>query len=744
MIAHPWLRSFQRAPMFALVVIVLVASVVAINASTFSAIHALRWKALPYADGDALLEMRGDMRNFGFIAGLNARIRDALAADRVHFSGVAGFTGAGQERVDARGQDWQLVQMTPHFEKVLGVAPSIGRSIVDEDAVEGADQVALISDRAWRQRFGADPGVIGKTLDLGKMKLTVIGVMPPDFSFPDTRIDAWRPYVASSDGDSFGDLEVVARAAQGTSIAQAREVLASLIARDKKLAPLVASANIQASVRSWRERYSSDHEQALDLLQLAGLTLLIVAVANLINLNLDHLLLRRREFAIRRALGASERVIAWGIAADVLPPALIGLALGLALTPLGLRVLSDRGLLPEFLPQSIAFGPAAIIGACVATILIVMTVLLATWLAQRKQGLSSRAGIAGMGRLRPALLVGQVMLTTILLGGTCLLLRSAINLISTDRGFNEQGILMTMIDPLGVSVESATFEPTTDRPRLRAMIERIREEVAGLPGVDRVALADAPPFSHSEAITKIRVPGMVDAQSVRARVVSHSYFATLGIGLQSGRDFAAADLDEGAGVIVDEAYRNRYLQGVDPLDAYVEISENRDGSFGKARIIGVVQTIKYKALDEASVLPVVYEHAEAPMPSAYLLTHTTGDVRALAETVRQRILGVEPGTVIRFNKPLVDSIDETLAPRRALLEAIGGFGLATLLMASIGLAAVLSFSIRRRTAGARGTSGDRCDIWSRTQSRDEAGWSADCHGRRARFGDRHAAGAIVE
>src|SRR5690606_10424985 len=206
MIARPLLRSFQRAPMFALVVIVLVASVVAINASTFSAIHALRWKALPYADGDALLEMRGDMRNFGFIAGLNARIRDALAADRVHFSGVAGFTGAAQERVDARGQDWQLVQMTPHFEKVLGVAPSIGRSIVDEDAVEGADQVALISDRAWRQRFDADPAVVGRIVDFGKMKLSVIGVMPPGFAFPDTGVDAWRPYVVGSNQRSFGDL----------------------------------------------------------------------------------------------------------------------------------------------------------------------------------------------------------------------------------------------------------------------------------------------------------------------------------------------------------------------------------------------------------------------------------------------------------------------------------------------------------------------------------------------------------
>src|SRR5690606_24995873 len=137
MIAHPLLRSFQRAPMFALVVIILVASVVAVNASTFSAVHALRWKALPYADGDALLEMRGDMRKFGFIAGLNAGIRDALDADRTHFSAVAGFIGAGQERIDASGQSWRLAQVTPRFEQVLGIAPALGRNIVDGDAIAG-------------------------------------------------------------------------------------------------------------------------------------------------------------------------------------------------------------------------------------------------------------------------------------------------------------------------------------------------------------------------------------------------------------------------------------------------------------------------------------------------------------------------------------------------------------------------------------------------------------------------------
>lgn len=697
MFARSLLRSFQRAPMFAMIVIVLVASVVAINASTFSAIHALRWKALPYADGDALLEMRGDMRNFGFIAGLNARIRDALEADHAHFSGVAGFTGAGQERIDASGQSWRLAQVTPGFEQVLGVAPMIGRSIINDDAIDAADQVAVISDRAWHQRFNADPGVVGRIVDFRKMKLRVIGVMPPGFAFPDTRIDAWRPFVAGSNERSFGDLEVVARAAPGVSMEQAREVLAGLIAHDKPLAELAASAGIQANVRPWRERYASAHVQALDLLQLAALILLAVAVANLINLNLDHLLARRREFGIRRALGASESAIARGVAAEVLSPALIGLAFGLVLTPMGLRAIAERGLLPELLPQSIAFGPAAIIGGSLAMALIVATVLFAAWFAQRRQALSSRSGAAGMGRLRPALVVGQVMLTTILLGGSALLLRSAINLLSTDRGFNAQGVLMTMIDPLGVSIDNAVFGPDSDRKGLRTMMETIRQQVASLPGVDRSAFADAPPFSQSEAVSTIRVPGLADTQNARTRVVSPGYFAALGIGLLSGRDFTKADLGEAAPVIVDAAYQQRYLKGINPLDAFVEVNEGGD-SYRKARIIAVARTIKHEALDEAAGLPIVYELVEAPIPVGFLLTHTSGDVHQLAESVRQRILATQPGTVIMFNKPLADSIAETLAPRRAVLEAIGGFGLATLLLAGIGLAAVLSFSIRRRSA----------------------------------------------
>ncbi len=697
MMVHSMIRSVQRAPAFAMVVILLIAGVVAINASAFSAIHALRWKALPYADSDNLLELRGDMQKFGFVAGLNASIRSALAADREHFSGVAGFAIAGQERVDSAGQGWRLAEVTPGFERVLGIAPAIGRSFVEGDAVKGADQVLLISDQTWHSRFDADPAIVGRMVDLGKTKLGVIGVMPPGFAFPDTQIDAWRPYVSSSDSGSVGGLEVVARTTAGTSIKQAQATLDSVITKDKQLVEMVSSAGLKASARPWRERYSAGHQQALGLLQLSALVLLAVAVANLINLYLDHLLGRRREFGIRRALGASERVIALGIAADVLTPAMVGLVLGLALTPLGLQAISDRGLLPENLPQSAAFGPATIFAGCIATALVLATILLAVWITQRRQGLSSRGGFAGMGRLRPALMLGQVMVTTVLLGGSALLLRSAINLVSTDPGFSEQGVLMTMVDPLGVSADDADFNPESDAEKLRVVFARMRDELASLPGVDHVALANAPPFSHSEVVSTVQVPGIAEAQSARLRFVSPDYFVTLGIGLEEGRGFTSKDAGDASPVIVDTVYRERYLQGAKALGSQVGIG-SKGGDYRDARIIGVARSVKQDTLDEASGLPTIYSFTQAPTPVAFLLAHTLGDARLLAEAARQRILAMHPGAVIMFNKPLADSVAETLAPRRALLEAIVGFGVATLLLASIGLAAVLSFSIRRRSA----------------------------------------------
>lgn len=698
------LRRACRSPGFALMVAVLVAVVVAVNATAFSAIHALRWKALPYADGEALVELRADLVKFGFEVGLTERLRAHLAEDTAHFAGALGYRVAQQLRADEGGQRWRIARTTPDLSGVLGVQPALGRLYGSDALAPGADAVLVLSDAAWRARFGADPGVVGRVVRFEDRVYTVIGVMPPGFVFPDASVDAWRPYRmsagerAQSDGGNVGDLDVVARLAPGVGVAQAAERLQAIFAADPSVAGLLQNAGLRADARAWRERYAAGHWRALALLQLAALLLMAVVVANLVNLNLDRLLGRAREFEIRRAIGAGERAIVGGIVADLAPPVLLGLLAGLALTPAGLALARRYEMLPDALPQGVGFGWAALVAGGIVAAAALGSGLVAAAVSRRATGLSTRAAVSGLGRVRPAMIVAQVMLTTILLGGAGLLLRSAVNLMQVDRGFDAEGVLLTVVDPAGVSISGRRYDPATDEARYRPLIETLRSEVASLPGVRRVAIASAPPFSRWETVSGFRTRGQSDPVQARARQVGPGYFETLGIGLVAGRGFEPGDLGEAGPVVVDQVWIDRYLRGVDPLGAIVDVPIDAQGATRPARIVGVAHTVKHERLDEEDNLPTVYQAAAAPLPVFWLVTRTDGDVGALAETVRQRVRAIAPDADIGVNRPLAALVGETLAAQRSLLAALGTFALLTLLLAALGLAAVLSFAVRRRTA----------------------------------------------
>lgn len=695
------LRRQTQSPLFALTVVLLVAAVVAVNASAFGAIHALRWKALPYAHGDELVDLRANLVKFGFTVGLTERLREAVLADDAHFAGALGFKtvrGGGED-----GRTWRLARVTPEFSQVLGVDAALGRTFVSDDARAGADDVLVLSDAMWRSRFGADPAVIGRDVRFSDRGYTVIGVMPAGFAFPDTSIEAWRPYVmnaaerAQSDGGNMGDLDVVARLEPGVSLAQGNAALAAILATDTSLAGLRANVGVQAQARAWRERYAASHWQTLALLQLAALILLVVVLANLVNLQLDRLLARTREFDIRRALGATETAILRAVFADLAPSMIAGLLAGLALTPPAMVLLARRGLLPDDLPQGAGFGAAAIVAGIFVVAIALASGLLAALVSRRASRLSTRAGVGGLGRLRPAMLVAQVVLTTALLGSAGLLLRSAVNLASTERGFDADGVLLTLVDPVGVTVAGRTYDATTDAAHFAPQVEALRREIATLPGVDHAAVSSAPPFSGWETVTTMRVPGQAGNLQARGRGVGPGYFAALGIDLVAGRGFDASDAGGASPVVVDEVYARRYLQGVDPLSAYVGMPVGNADDYRRARIVGVARTVKHEALDEAAILPTVYQFDATPLPVFWLVTRTLGDPAVLAASVRRRVHAFAPDTDVGINQPLAELVDATLTSRRALLEALGGFALGTLLLAGLGLAAVLSFAIRRRT-----------------------------------------------
>lgn len=696
------LRKHLHSPGFALTVCVLVAAVVAFNASAFSAIHALRWKALPYADGDRLVELQARLVNYGFDVGLTENLRQAVIADGAHFSGALGVArvrGGGED-----GRTWQMARVTPEFQQLLGVKPMLGRGFSADDARPGSDAVIVLGNAIWRSRFNADPKVVGRDIRFSDRVYRIIGVMPPSFAFPDASTEAWRPYVMSAaerelnQQGNVGMIDVVARLKEGVGLAQAQAAMAAILNQDTSLDALRSNAGVEAGARAWRDRHAGGYFHALAWLQVAAVILLVAVLANLVNLQLDRLLLRRRELDVRRALGASERSIAKTVLADLAPPVALGVALGLALSPVLLRVLLSRDLLPPDLPQGANFGLATFVCALLVGLVTMASGVIAAWVSARSTQLSSRSGVAGMGRLRPALLVAQVMLTTALLGSEGLLLRSAMNLSSADRGFDARGVLLTLVDPLGVTADGATFDPLSDSERVAPVVERIRAAVASLPGIDRVAVSSAPPFSGWEMVGSIRMPKQPDDLQARTRSVGQGYFAALGIGLLAGREFNPTDQAGSAGVIVDDLFRQRFLDGIDPLTAYVELPTDAQGQFRRAPIIGVARSVKHETLDEAGNLPTVYQFNPAPLPVFWLVSHTHAEPGAIAESVRRAILQAAPGTTIGTHESLAARIESTLGSRRALIEALGGFALGALLLSAIGLAAVLSFSIRRRNA----------------------------------------------
>jgi putative ABC transport system permease protein len=694
-----------RTPGFALAVVLLTAAVVAVNATVFAAVWAIHYKALPYADGDRLVALRVELRNFGFKVGLSPSLREQLTLSDEVYEGVAGRAANPLLRSDDAGREWHVQRVTPDFTQVLGVTPAQGRGLLDEDAI-GEARVVLLSDAAWRNRFAADPQILGQALVLGEERFTIVGVMPAGFAFPDRRADAWVPYIASASeraqdaGGNVGNFEVVARLAPGVTLAQASDRLAAVLAGPDNLDALRSTVGLHPVVRAWRDGFADEHGRVLVLLQLASVILLAVVAASLANLVLDRMLARQRDLSICRALGAGDRDIVRAVLGDLVPPVAAGAMGGLLLVPAGVALLQQRGLIPSNMPVNVGGDMSMWLAAAMAAGLVVMVALVAAMsvptTASSASGLGVRQQAGGLGRARATMLVIQLVLATVLLGASALLLRSALNLLDEPRGFDERGVLMTGLDPAGVT-RGRDFDDARDRERFAAGLLQVRSEVQALPGVRDAAYASMAPFSSWEAVSSLRVPGIDGDLQARSRSVGTGYFSALTIPFLAGRDFVDADLGDASPVIVDELFVKRWLGGRDPLSTRIDVPTGPD-TMRSAQIVGVVGTVKHESLDEVPTLPTVYTFQPVSLPTGLLVTRVDGDRCRIADRVRAIVLAQFPDAVIALNQPMSAAIARTLTSRRAAVESVSAFAIITVLLVALGLYAVLSFSVRRRTA----------------------------------------------
>lgn len=685
------LRRLVRSPLHIFAIFASIALVVWVHAVAFPTLWTVLGKPLPYRDDAQLVQLRIDLRDIDFQVGLSPSIAATLRSNHGTFAGVIGSQERGAAQLDEHAQPWQLQRVTADFGAVLGVQPALG-----VDLKSAGDARALVlSDMTWRERFGGDPGALGRSVRIGREVYRISGVMPAGFGWPDREAQAWTAYAATpieQEQDlqgGFGQFHVVARLTPGATLAQAAAALRQALAASPSSFLNTPSERVQPQARPWRDSFTERHGAALWLLQAAALLLLLVAASNLGNLLLDRLWARRRSLQTQRALGARNRQLLAQTAADLLLPATLGALLGWWLAPAGVELLQHRGLLPGTLPLTVGGDGSMALAALLAVAAVCALALLAAALVlprivPDRPGLA-RGATQRLGRLQRCSSVLQIALTTILLGGAILLLRSASALQAEPRGFHAEGVLLTQLDLGDAAAAGVAVAPA---------IEGLARALTALPGVQSVALADMPPFGAAEFLTAVAAGGR-EPEDVRSPSVGPGYFATLGTTLLAGREFTADDARNGDAVIVDALFAGRWASPAAALGQSIVLGAGGE-SPRNATIVGVVEAVRQQALDEALRRPAVYSPAAAGSSVQFLVSRTAGDAGALALAVRRLVAQTLPDARLMVNVPLAEAVARTLATRQALLECLSLCAGATLLLASLGLYALLGSAVQRR------------------------------------------------
>jgi len=702
------LRGLRRSPGFALGVIGVLGVTSAGLLTVASAAYSLFLKPLPYPDAGQLVQPSGFARAIGHDIGLSVPLFEELAEDPA--VSAMGAYGDVERAIDAGGAAWQRARITPGLPQVMGVRPLLGHGFTAEDGEAGAAPSALISESAWRRRFGAREDVIGREIRLDGETVRIAGVMPDHFALPATSTGIWLPLRFSEKQRSPANIHnfdgaiagAVARLAPGGSAAVWQNRIQARFAEDPRLTPVIEFAGLELRVESLRESWAGKYRGPLAILGVAVAMVLLAAVLNLAGIWAARMLARDHEQAVVAALGAGRGRSMAQIAAEYALLGLGGVLLALALTPLAIRWLGLLGVLDTETPITVAIGPVTGLLALAVLLLGALPVLAgAWWQASRQQtraaayltsgGTTARGGPGGGRRL---LIVVQIAVAMSLLAGVSQLLRSWQGLLNEDLGFRPQRLLIAQILPDQAAEASRNTGTADEDANVEAALERLR----ALPGADMVSHADIVPFGRSESITSMQLPGR-DGQkvSMRTRPVGEDYFRAAGIDIIQGRAFTREDIGLERAV-VDEWFARRYFPQGDAVGSrYTVLAPD---SAYDIEIIGVARTVKHLAPDEEPEQGTEYRLRAGPGARTMAVIATSVPPHTLIEPARGVLLEtlgperITPNGVLTMQSLIRGTVED----REPQLILLGVFAALTLLLAAIGLYALLTYSVRARTA----------------------------------------------